>query len=113
MCICEGGVQRLTNAEIVQGLREELEMLRDPGYCPECNACGIDACCSGAKCKKNAHNKCLYGESYALDYRYNRIVADKLYDALNVYDSVLAGQIVGEVYNQIYNPTLDTSKSVS
>lgn len=113
MCICEGGVQRLTNVEIVQGLREELEMLRNPVYCPECEACGEEGCCSGAICKKNTNNKCLYGETYAKDYQYNKVVADKLFAALEVYDSVLAGQIVGETYNSIYNPTLDTSKSVS
>lgn len=113
MCICEGGVQRLTNTEMVEALRQEVETLRNPAYCPECEACGEEGCCSGAMCKKNTNNKCLYGETYAKDYQYNKVVADKLFAALEVYDSCLAGQIVGEVYNQIYNPTLDTSKSVS
>ena len=72
-------------------------------YCPECEACGEEGCCSGAKCIKNAANKCLYADNYALAYRYNKAVADKLFDALNVYDSVLAGQIVGETFNSIYN----------
>lgn len=113
MSICEGGVQRLTNTEMVEALRQEVDMLRNPVYCPECEACGENGCCSGAMCKKNANNKCLYGDSYALDYQYNKEVADKLFDVLNVYDSVLAGQIMGETYNKIYNSTLDTSKSVS
>jgi hypothetical protein len=40
MCICEGGIQHLTNAEIIQGMRQEIDMLRNPAYCPACRACG-------------------------------------------------------------------------
>lgn len=108
MCVCEGGAQRLSQIEIIDGLRQELDMLKNPGYCPEFNSCGEEGCCSGAKCVKNAANKCLYGENYAADYRYNKAVADKLFNALNVYDSVLAGQIVGETFNSIYESKTKT-----
>lgn len=72
MSICEGGIQRLTSAEIINGMREEIDMLRNPGYCPACGACGIEGCCSGAKC--------LYGDYYSNEYAYYKEMAQELYE---------------------------------
>ena len=102
MSICEGGVQRLSQIEIIEALRQEVEMLRNPSYCPECDACGEEGCCPGSLCKKNSNNKCLYGETYALDYDYNHKMTNELYEQLVKHDKASAERIQGEVWDSIY-----------
>lgn len=38
LLICEGDIQELTDAEVIEGLKEQLN---NP-YCRKCNACGED-----------------------------------------------------------------------
>jgi hypothetical protein len=94
--ILEGGIQRLTESEIIEALRFEL----DSPYCPDCGACGEDPCCSGAMCKKN---KCLYGEHYAKEYQYHRHMTNRLYEALSNHDKPLCEAIDRATYDEVFN----------
>lgn len=98
MSICEGGIQRLTNTEIVRGMREEIDRLRNPNYCPACGACGEEGCCSGAKC--------LYGDYYNNEYLYNREMADCLYEEFPDKDRLR------EIFERIWNKYFPISKKV-
>ena len=98
--ILEGGVEKLSDSEIIEALRDEIEILKDPTYCPGCGACGEELCCSGSMCKKN---QCHYGETYAKDYEYNRKVADRLYEVAAIHDKLQASRIVDGTYKEVYH----------
>lgn len=98
-CILEGGVQYLTQSEIINGLRQEVDYLRNPAYCPKCNACGEDPCCSGAMCKQN---KCLYGERYADHYTYHKLLVTELWKALDKYNKEELHELHDKCYNTIW-----------
>lgn len=36
------------------------------GYCPTCDACGIEGCCEAEQCRKIV---CLHGETYGADLK--------------------------------------------
>lgn len=93
MSICEGGIQRLTSAEIIQGMRQEIDMLRNPGYCPACGACGEEGCCSGAKC--------LYGDYYSNEYAYYKEMTEELYEEFPDKDKL--EKIFERVWNKHFN----------
>lgn len=87
------GIEYLSKDEIILSLKEQL----DSPYCPQCNACGEDGCCSGSRCKKNT---CLYGDSYALEYEYNKEMASRLYESFP--DKEELEKIFTVVYDKFY-----------
>ena len=97
----EYGIQELTQHEIIQGLKDQIEMLKDPLYCPDCGACGEDPCCSGAMCKRN---RCLYGDSYAKEYTYFKLMTNKLYEALSKIDAELAKSVLDKCHDEAFAP---------
>jgi len=97
--ILEGGIEKVSDSEIIQALREELEDYKIGRYCSECGSCGEDGCCSGSMC---THNKCKYGDIYTKDYEYHKLMTDELYDALNNINKELALQILHNCYDQVY-----------
>jgi hypothetical protein len=102
--ILEGGIQTLTDSERINALREEVKYLEDelkhPTYCPTCGACGEEGCCSASKCN---HGFCLYGESYAKDHEYYRLMTNRLFDLATTLDKDALDKIFKECHNKIYN----------
>ena len=75
--IGQHGIEELNSDEIIRSLRMDIEIYKNPAYCPACEACGEEGCCSGANCKKN---QCLYGEGYRKEFLYLRDLSNVLYN---------------------------------
>lgn len=103
--VSEYGVQELTQEEINRGLKEEelsktlktIQEEENSHYCPTCECCGEDPCCSGSRCEQN---KCFYGERYAAEYEYNKELVSKLYVLAHSLNPKETDKIFHELWNK-------------
>ena len=78
----------------------EADLMYKSHYCPTCDSCGEDGCCSGSKCKGNV---CLYGKHYAREYEYNKELANVLYDKLLSLDEKIAKNAQSIVFDKYFS----------
>ena len=96
----EYGVCEITNDEIIEALRMELNDIKDSAYfCPICGACGEEGCCPPSKCE---HMRCVYGARYVEDYKWMRDITEKMYNRLSQLDPDGLIKIYDEVYSTTY-----------
>lgn len=79
-------------------------------YCPTCDSCGHDGCCSFITCfsKLIENDKCDNGEQYLKDAIFTRNImqlADEVINKLEngLFDSKLAVEEYRKEWNKIYN----------
>lgn len=82
-------------------------------YCKLCGGCGEDGCCSHVMCFNQLikNPKCKYGETYVLDARYAKKIAEMTSDLLaelkshkKTEDQVITEyeKRTNEIYNEVY-----------
>ena len=75
-------------------------------YCDKCQSCGEEGCCPIEQCLLN--HGCKYGEYYAREVYYNKMVIDEFHKLLKElgYERDETGDVVidpiGDVYDRAY-----------
>ena len=87
---------------------EDLEY--ESPYCPTCESCGYDGCCSFVKCfrKLIENDKCDNGSQYLADAIFNRTImqlADEVINKLEngLFDAKLAVEQYRKEWHEIYD----------
>lgn len=86
----------VTRTSALLAMQEYLEQ-EYPGYCPECDACGEEGCCSPLRCKRI---KCEYGERYVEDYNFAIDFANRSWELFK--DDQRLNDLHSELYDKHY-----------
>jgi len=95
-----------------------------PGYCPSCDSCGEEGCCSPISCahyhmvKKN-DKKCHYGTTYFRDLQFSHVYSNRVSNIIEKYKDQQPEmykehqEMFDELYNQIYIQNKENEKKNS
>lgn len=91
-------------------LAEEGNLGNENFYCPTCESCGYDECCSFVKCfrKLIENDKCDNGSQYLADAIFSRNImqlADEVFNKLEngLFDAKLAVEQYRKEWHEIYD----------
>ena len=82
----------------------------DSPYCPVCDACGEDGCCSAINCKQDPNGH--YCETYLKDlkfgYKMDKWIADNLYHKMPKELQAEYDLAWDKIWDEVYETNLDS-----
>jgi hypothetical protein len=73
-------------------------------YCPKCESCGVDGCCSPMSCFNQLvkDKNCRYGKSYLLDVKFSLELSDALIGLIDDGTDLALKSQYEKIYSKIY-----------
>lgn len=70
-------------------------------YCPICEGCGEDGCCSAISCKQ--HPDGSYCKTYLKDLKFGYLLSKELFKLIEESKNTELIKSMGEIYDKIYD----------
>lgn len=74
-------------------------------YCPICEGCGEDGCCSAFSCKQ--HPDGSYCKTYLKDLKFGYLLSKELFKLIEESKNTELIKSMGEIYDKIYDITYE------